>query len=87
MPPRLRIPRNVRFALSGVGRDGVAANKLAVMFGQHPTVIQRNAAVRMNFLHRHQFAIGEFAAVLGFGIGLELQPVSVDRESSFGWQT
>ena len=46
-------------ALGGVGRDGVAAHELAVIFRQHPAIIQSDASVGMNFLHRHQFAIGE----------------------------
>ena len=54
------------FALSGVGRDGVAAHELAVIFWQHPAIIQGNAPIGMNFFHRHQFAIGEPAPILGF---------------------
>jgi hypothetical protein len=64
------------FALSRIRRDGVAAHELAIIFGQHTAIIQCNAPIGMNFFHRDQFAIGEFATILGFVIGLELQSVA-----------
>ena len=64
------------FALSGVGRDSVAAHELAVVFWQCPAIIQCDAPIGMNLFHRDQFAVGELAAVLALAVCLELQPVA-----------
>ena len=62
--------------MSGVGRDGIAANELAIIFFQDTAIVQGNAAIGVNFFHRHQFAIGESASVLALSVGLELQAVA-----------
>ena len=71
------------FALSGVGRDRVAAHELAIIFWQRAAIIQGNAPVRMNLFHRDQFAIGKFASVLAFAIGFELQPLASGQAKFF----
>ena len=70
-------------ALGGVGRDGVAAHELPVIFRQHPAIIQSDASVGMNLFHRHQFAIGKPAPILALGIGLELQSVAAGQGKFF----
>ena len=71
------------FALGGVGRDGVAAHELAVIFRQ------RRARHSKQCVHRHEFVspspVRHWRVCVrpGFGIGLELQSVASGQRKFF----
>ena len=73
-----------RFALRGIGRDGVAAHELAEVWCKHPAIGERDAAILVNFLDRDQFAVGQLPVIFAAAIGLQVQPVAAGQGQFLG---